>query len=205
VRVYARSSTYKLGANQRDDAVDVSRLVLQGRNTVGAPGHGWGLGAGRVRVAVLVSPAPGLAPGRCGRPLPSPSLPAPASAPQITFSCSDGRPFALALMLMRQRSVQQVKVSRLPSCPPICLALATLFTPGRGPPPPLPSCTPPMQSSLPCHPTTPAPQALMQPKEALPAALDRVRRSVRGGLDADDDDIEMGNVVVSLKDPYTYA
>jgi hypothetical protein len=36
VRVYGRSSTYKLGANQRDDAVDVSRLVLQGRNTVRA-------------------------------------------------------------------------------------------------------------------------------------------------------------------------
>jgi hypothetical protein len=45
----------------------------------------------------------------------------------------------------------------------------------------------------------------MQPKEALAAALERVRRSVRGGLDEDDDDIEMGNVVVSLKDPYTYA
>lgn len=43
----------------------------------------------------------------------------------------------------------------------------------------------------------------MQPREALPAAVERVLRSVRGGLDEGDDDIEAGNVVVSLKDPFT--
>jgi hypothetical protein len=40
VRVYGRGSNYKLGPNQRDDAVDVSRLVVQGRNTVGLAARG---------------------------------------------------------------------------------------------------------------------------------------------------------------------
>jgi hypothetical protein len=55
------------------------------------------------------------------------------------------------------------------------------------------------------HASTPpsTPKALMQQREPLPTALDRVRRSVRGGMEDDDDDIEFGNVVVSLKDPYT--
>lgn len=43
----------------------------------------------------------------------------------------------------------------------------------------------------------------MEPREALPAALERVKRCIRGGAAEDDDDIEFGNVVVSLKDPYT--
>lgn len=36
MRVYGRSGSYKLGPNQRDDAVDVSRFVVQGRNSVSA-------------------------------------------------------------------------------------------------------------------------------------------------------------------------
>ena len=105
LRVYARSSTYKLGPNQRDDAVDVSPLVLPGRNTA-------------------------------------------------CLSSGDARPFAFALLLMRRRSVEQVR-------------------------------------------------ALMAPREALPAAVERARRSVRGGVEDGDDDIAFGNVVVSLRDPYT--
>lgn len=46
-------------------------------------------------------------------------------------------------------------------------------------------------------------RALMAPRETLEEAVERVRRSVRGGVEDDDDDIEVGNVVVSLKDPYT--
>ncbi|GBF92967.1 hypothetical protein Rsub_05803 [Raphidocelis subcapitata] len=65
VRVYGRGSNYKLGPNQRDDAVDVSRLVVQGRNT-------------------------------------------------LLFSCQDARPFALSLVMVRQRSMQQVKVRSPP-------------------------------------------------------------------------------------------
>ena len=33
-RVHSRGATYKLGANQRDEPLDASRLVLAGRNTV---------------------------------------------------------------------------------------------------------------------------------------------------------------------------
>jgi hypothetical protein len=43
----------------------------------------------------------------------------------------------------------------------------------------------------------------MEPREPMPAALERVRRCIRGGCEEGDEDIEFGNVVVSLKDPYT--
>ena len=44
----------------------------------------------------------------------------------------------------------------------------------------------------------------MEPREPLPVALERVRRALRRGVIEGDDDIQLGNVVVSLKDPYTY-
>lgn len=45
LRAHTRGSTYKLGPNQRDEPVDISQLVLAGRNTVRTGGAGGGRGS----------------------------------------------------------------------------------------------------------------------------------------------------------------
>lgn len=44
----------------------------------------------------------------------------------------------------------------------------------------------------------------MEQRETLPVALERAKRALRGGCLEEDDELEFGNMVVSLKDPYTY-
>lgn len=191
---------------------------------------------------------PQLPPSRPHTPLNPCFMPRPPTL-QVSASCSDARPFAVALMLMRARSVQQVKVRAAGGagqvggrgtqggsssergaqraacqgegsggggvaegssgrsvrvgrythdCTAACSAGAPPSVRSTTPATRLPS-PPPRCRAAPRR----APQALMQPREALPAAVERVLRSVRGGLDEGDDDIEAGNVVVSLKDPFT--
>ncbi len=64
----------------------------------------------------------------------------------------------------------------------------------------LPICTKPARPYT--HRTT---QGLMQPPDPLPKALNRVQRHLRGlgAGDASDDEIEIGNSVLALRDPIT--